>query len=482
MLFNSLTYLSLLTIVVCFFWIIPKIFRYYLIFFSSLFFYGFWRIDFIPLLLFSTISTWLIANKIHTNSNNKDRKKFLLLGLIINLGLLFVFKYLIFFSENAIGFLNLLGGNFNSLTIKIILPLGISFYTFQVISYIVDVYRKIINPEKKFIIYGCYITFFPQLIAGPILRASEVIVQFKEKKKFNFDFIVIGLRRVLYGLFFKVVIADNIAPLVDASFALPIEELSAIDVWTLAFLFGFQIYFDFSAYSHIAIGSARMIGINFPENFNFPYFAFSPKNFWQRWHISLSSWVRDYIYLPLMGYKFQKTSLGGLGQVISLPKNQRPLFITWGLMGLWHGANWTFLIWGIYHAIIIFIYRSINSLTKNLNVKIKFFFGWIITLPLIMLSWIPFRSESLKNCFEMWAKVINPFQYTYLGLRENTYLITFILFIGMIINFLIIEKINIKKLLLPSLILIADILLIFILFVFTFIFFRPINQFIYFQF
>ena len=183
MLFNSLTYLSLLTIVVCFFWIIPKIFRYYLIFFSSLIFYGFWRIDFIPLLLFSTISTWLIANKIHTKSNNKDRKKFLLLGLIINLGLLFVFKYLIFFSENAIGFLNLLGGNFNSLTIKIILPLGISFYTFQVISYIVDVYRKIINPEKKFIIYGCYVTFFPQLIAGPILRASEVIVQFKEKKK-----------------------------------------------------------------------------------------------------------------------------------------------------------------------------------------------------------------------------------------------------------------------------------------------------------
>ena len=151
-------------------------------------------------------------------------------------------------------------------------------------------------------------------------------------------------------------------------------------------------------------------------------------------------------------------------------------------MGLWHGANWTFLIWGIYHAIIIFIYRSINSLTKNLNVKIKIFFGWIITLPLIMLSWIPFRSESLKNCFEMWAKIINPFQYTYLGLRENIYLITFILFVGITINFLIIKKINIIKLLSPTLILIADIFLIFILFVFTFIFFRPINQFIYFQF
>ena len=202
----------------------------------------------------------------------------------------------------------------------------------------------------------CY--FFPQLIAGPILRAKEVLNQFKRENKFNFDYIIIGSRRVLYGLFLKVVIADNIAPLVDSGFKIPIETLSAIDVWTLAFLFGFQIYFDFSAYSHIAIGSARMIGITFPENFNFPYLSISPKEFWKRWHISLSSWVRDYLYLPLTGQKFREVSVGGLSDATIYKKDYKPLFITWGLMGLWHGANWTFVIWGIYHAILIFIYRT----------------------------------------------------------------------------------------------------------------------------
>ena len=273
MVFNSLTYLSLLASVVLLFWLISQKAKYFLIFFSSLIFYGFWRIDFIPLLLFSTFTDWWLSRKIYKSNDNVFRKKLVILSLIINLGLLFVFKYLIFFSDNAIGFLNFLGGNYDLIVLKIILPLGISFYTFQTISYTIDVYRKIIKPENDFIIYSCYVTFFPQLIAGPILRAKEVIVQFKKEHKFNIDFIIIGSKRVLYGLFLKVVIADNIAPLVDAGFEIPIETLSALDVWTLAFLFGFQIYFDFSAYSHIAIGSARMIGIIFPENFNFPYLS-----------------------------------------------------------------------------------------------------------------------------------------------------------------------------------------------------------------
>ena len=181
-------------------------------------FYGFWRIDFIPLLLFSTFTDCGYLKKIYKCKDTNIKKRFLIISLIINLGLLFVFKYLIFFSENAIGFLNLMGGNFDLIALKIILPLGISFYTFQTISYTIDVYRKIIKPENNFIIYGCYVTFFPQLIAGPILRAKEVITQFKKENKFNFDFITIGLRRVLYGLFLKVVIADNIAPLVDSGF------------------------------------------------------------------------------------------------------------------------------------------------------------------------------------------------------------------------------------------------------------------------
>ncbi len=189
--------------------------------------------------------------------------------------------------------------NLNIPYYNIILPLGISFFTFHSICYSVDVYRGTIKPESNFIVYAIYVAFFPQLVAGPILRAGQVIYQLKTKRVFDLTKLSIGLRRVLYGLFLKVVIADNIAPLVDDGFAQNINFLSAIDVWTLAFLFGFQIYFDFSAYSHIALGSAKMMGIEFPENFNYPYLATSPKEFWKRWHISLSNWFRDYVFLPL---------------------------------------------------------------------------------------------------------------------------------------------------------------------------------------
>ena len=222
-----------------------------------------------------------------------------MISLITNLGLLVYFKYLIFFANNAIGFANLLGAEIDLIALKIILPLGISFYTFQTISYTVDVYRGFIKPEKIFCSICMLCNFFPQLVAGPILRAKEVIPQFVNRSSFSLDHLMIGLRFILFGLFLKVVLADNISILVDRGFIINVADLSAIDVWTLAFLFGFQIYFDFSGYSYIAIGSARMMGIVFPNNFNFPYISSSPKEFWQRWHISLSSWIRDYLYLPL---------------------------------------------------------------------------------------------------------------------------------------------------------------------------------------
>ena len=402
MLFNSLTYLSLLFFVVILFWNLSGRSRFFLIFISSLTFYGFWKIEFIILLLFSTISDWLISHQI-VKHENKIKKKFLLLSLIINLSLLFYFKYLIFFSENTFGLLNLMGFKIDPILLKIILPLGISFYTFQTISYTVDVYRKVIKPEKDFIVYACYVTFFPQLVAGPILRAREVISQFKKKNNFNWDYITDGFRRVLYGLFLKVVLADNIAPLVNSGFDLSLETLSAIDVWTLAFLFGLQIYFDFSGYSHIALGSAKMIGISFPENFNFPYLANSPKDFWQRWHISLSSWVRDYIYLPLLGVKYQVSSKGGLANATLNKNDQKPLFITWGLMGLWHGANWTFILTQLNIIIIYLILLSITLEISHLFIPGRSFqysdlfgnlFGVII---MIIISLILKKYENFKN-------------------------------------------------------------------------------------
>ena len=279
MIFNSLTYFVLLFSVVLLYWLLPYRTRLLLIFSSSLIFYGFWRVEFLPVMLISVIVDYVISIRM-PQSTQQTKKRLLLISLVVNLGLLFYFKYLIFFSENAVGPANLLGAEVDPLVLKIILPLGISFYTFQTISYSVDVYRGIIKPEKDFILYACYVTFFPQLVAGPVLRATEVIPQFAKRPPFSWTDVAVGLRRIVYGLFLKVVLADNIAPLVETGYSMPVDTMSALDVWTLAFLFGFQIYLDFSAYSHIAIGSALLMGIHFPENFNFPYLSNSPKDFW----------------------------------------------------------------------------------------------------------------------------------------------------------------------------------------------------------
>ena len=482
MVFNSLTYFVLLFSVVLLYWLLPYRLRLLLIFFSSLIFYGFWRFEFLPIMLISVIVDFFVALRIPISTKRK-KKRLLLTSLVVNLGLLFYFKYLIFFSENTIGLANLLGFEIDPLILKIILPLGISFYTFQTISYTVDVYRGLIEPERDFILYACYVTFFPQLVAGPILRAVEVINQFAKRPPFSWTDISIGLRRIVYGLFLKVVLADNIAPLVDTGYSMSVDTMSALDVWTLAFLFGFQIYFDFSAYSHIALGSACLMGIHFPENFNFPYLAVSPKDFWRRWHISLSSWIRDYLYLPLAGVNVHDRSVGGLANATLDKKKNKVLLTTWAIMGLWHGANWTFILWGVYHSVVILLYRLISSYTIKLNQNFKSLAGIILTLPLMMLAWVPFRAESLAITVEMWTKVVNPFDYTSLGLRENIYIVAGCILIGIFVTFwtktklapLIEQKNN-------NLLIIGESLVFAITLPLSIIFLRPINQFIYFQF
>ena len=481
MIFNSLSYVVLLILVIGLYWLLPKRPRLILVFSSSLIFYAFWRIEFLPLLLFSTFFDWWIAKRMHVVSD-KFRFRLLLLSLIVNIGLLFYFKYLIFFLDNAIGIANFFGASVDQVGLNIVLPLGISFYTFQTISYTVDVYRKHIPPERSFLLFGCYVTFFPQLIAGPILRAGEIIRQFKIRPAFSMDHLFVGLRRILYGLFLKVVLADNLSPLVDDGFAMPVGSMSAFDVWTLAFLFGFQIYFDFSAYSHIALGSARMMGLKFPENFNFPYLAKSPKDFWQRWHISLSSWIRDYLYLPLSGIKVLNRSTGGIEVVSRSLQSNRALFLTWGIMGLWHGANWNFVLWGVFHAFVIYTYRLLNRLLTKKALNVPAFFGWLFTLPVMMLAWIPFRAESVDITFDMWSKVLNPLAYGWLGMRENTYLVAAIVLAGIIIAS-IYSKLTIKhERFLRVTLHLLEAIKIAIMTSLVIIFFRPINQFIYFQF
>ncbi|MCA9963084.1 MAG: MBOAT family protein [Anaerolineales bacterium] len=430
-----------------------------------------------PIMLLSAIVDYLVSLQI-PKAKQKNKKNLLSVSLFINFGLLFYFKYLIFFSENAIGLANLLGANLSPLTLNIILPLGISFYTFQTVSYTIDVYREHIKPEKDFVLYACYVTFFPQLVAGPILRAAEVMDQLTHRPSFTLDNIALGLRRIIQGLFLKVVLADNIAPLVDAGFAIPVATMSALDVWTLAFLFGFQIYFDFSAYSHIAIGSAKLMGINFPENFNFPYLATSPRDFWRRWHISLSSWIRDYLYLPLSGVKVRERSVHGLSGAVQDNQKTKALFMTWAIMGLWHGANWTFLLWGIYHALVVYIYRLVEPSSHKLNTYISKVGGVIVTLPVIMLAWVPFRAESLTATVGMWSKVVNPLAYTSLNMRENVYLVTAIILVGLFaakwIQFLFKSR--------DTLTFFGETVAYAVMIPLIIIFLRPIAQFIYFQF
>jgi len=500
MLFNSVTFILYLFVFIILYWGLPRRPRLLLIFIGSLTFYGFWRIEYIPVMMVSVFVDYYAALGIGRAKTRFHRKLFVILSLIVNLGLLFYFKYTTFFAENYNGFTSLMGINSQVPVPNILLPLGISFYTFQSISYTIDVYRGFIKPQKRFLLFANYVIFFPQLIAGPILRAGEVIWQLDRRPLFSTYNIAEGLKRILAGLFLKVVLADNIADLVDAGFSLRPETLGAFDVWTLAFLFGFQIYFDFSAYSHIAIGSARLMGIVFPENFNFPYIATSPRDFWRRWHISLSSWIRDYLYLPLCGVAVRDKSTGGLAvateqQAVSPMRKRAAIFATWFIMGLWHGAAWTFVLWGIWHAALIFFYRILSPLFQMPS-KIRTFIGWALTLALSMLGWIPFRAASLSDTLTMWTHVIDPYSYYrpdvvergYMlaafprSLDPNTYLVTAMILV------LVLAAAAARKYVLPlfesnkRIGFVSETAGYALMTASVFIFLRPIRQFIYFQF
>ena len=487
MIFNSVTYLLFLTLVVCLFWVLPKRPRLWLIFLASAAFYGFWRPEFLAIMFLSASTDYFVAMRIEATADPVKRRRWLLLSLSVNLGLLCYFKYLFFIVDNAVTVLHLLGHEVRMPVLNIILPLGISFYTFETISYVVDVYRRFIPAERSFLMYGCFVTFFPKLVAGPVLRAAEMLPQFSAVPVFRLETFVSGLRRILFGIFMKVVLADNIAPLVDAGFMQPVSTLSALDIFTLAFLFGFQIYFDFSAYSSIAIGSARLMGIHVPENFNFPYIASSPRDFWQRWHISLSSWIRDYLYLPLQGLKVRDRSSGGLSvDVGEKHQNTRhpliALFLTWAIMGLWHGANWTFVIWGLYHALLIAGYRMIATPASKLPSWMRTYGGWAITLPLVMLGWIPFRAKTVDDSLAMFGKLISPREYLWLGMRENTYLVAAVVLILCILAYLVhwgSGKFRFQWVW-PSFAVQTAVMSVVI--GLNFVFLRPISQFIYFQF
>lgn len=439
MLFNSWGYLLFLALGVGLHWLLPHRFRIHLLAILSICFYAMWRWDFCLLMVFSAWVDYVASSRIAAAENKRTRKHWLWASLIVNLGLLVFFKYTYFLYANLQAMGGLFGVGMPDLALGILLPLGISFYTFQTISYTIDVYRKVQTPAQSFPAFLTYVTFWPQLIAGPVLRAGEVLPQLISERKFQRSDFFYGLERILWGLFKKVVLADQIAGFVDKAFSAPAQGFTGFDVWVATFLFGFQIYFDFAGYSDVAIGSARMMGIRFPENFNWPYMALSPKDLWQRWHISLSSWIRDYLYLPLTGQRYQTKSLGGIAVAAESGRNRRigALFLTWFIMGLWHGAGWTFALWGIYHAIFITVYRSVNML--RLLPTRRPAIAWVLMLPISMASWILFRAESLEQALLLYGKLLDPRAYD-LGNRlmsGDSYLLAVALVLGMLGIFLI---------------------------------------------
>ncbi len=383
MLFNSITFFVFLIIVFAIYW---KTINYsdkaskLVLLVSSYVFYGWWDWRFLILIIISSATDFIIGKYLFTATKKQPRKLLLLLSIFINIGILFFFKYFNFFIDSfkTLFGSDSLGNQWNSL--NIILPVGISFYTFQTLSYTIDIYKGGIKPTKSALTFFTFVAFFPQLVAGPIERAKRLIPQFEELPAFSYSQATSGLKLMLWGLFKKMVIADQLAKIVNMVFTQP-ENFNSLGLVVAIFMFGFQIYCDFSGYSDIAIGTARLFGIELMTNFRTPYFATSLRDFWHRWHISLSTWFRDYVYIPMGGNK---------GNAIKWMRN---IIFTFVISGLWHGANITFLIWGFVHGFLFAVERYISPLFV-LPKKIKNALGLIITFILVNFSWLFFRAES----------------------------------------------------------------------------------------
>lgn len=366
--------------------------------FASYVFYGWWDWRFLSLILGSTLLDYWAGLKI---KSSKQPKYILLISVFFNLGVLFIFKYFNFFIESFYGAFNVETSTTFS-TLNVILPVGISFYTFQTLSYSIDVYRKKIEPTSNFLAFASYVAFFPQLVAGPIERAKHLLPQFFSKKGFSYDRSISGLKLILWGLFKKVVTADTCAEWVNIIFD-PSVTFSGSTYLIGAVLFAFQIYGDFSGYSDIAIGTARILGFNLMTNFAFPYFSRDIAEFWRRWHISLSSWFKDYLYIPLGGSK---------GPLITVLRN---VFIIFLVSGLWHGANWTFVIWGALNA-MLFVPLLIRGKNRKysreiIGLKNKIspneWIGLLFTFIVTCFCWVFFRAETVQQAFGIFGHIFS---------------------------------------------------------------------------
>ena len=397
MLFTSIEFLVFLPVVFALYWLLRKQLRLQnlLVVAASYIFYGWWDWRFLLLIAFTSTCSYFSGLIIN---DGRWRKTALWGNIIINLAILGLFKYYDFF---AVEFAQLFGLSADSVTLNLILPVGISFYTFQALSYSIDIYRGKMEPTHNPIAFFAYVSFFPQLVAGPIERATNLLPQFQRQRQFDYSMAVDGVRQMLWGFFKKVVVADNCAVYVDDVWS-NITNQSGINLAMAAVLFSIQIYCDFSGYSDIAIGTAKLFGIRLMRNFNVPYFSRDIAEFWRRWHISLTTWFRDYVYIPLGGSRVSKA------------KVVRNTFIIFLVSGFWHGANWTFLAWGTFHALLFLPLILLGKNRKYTNTiaeghlfpNLKELGQMALTFTLVVLGWILFRSQSIGEAMNFYAGLV----------------------------------------------------------------------------
>ncbi len=407
MLFNTVDFAIFFPTVLLLYWTFFKkslsLQNFFLVVVSYIF-YAFWDWRFLSLIFLSTIVDYSVGLWLGKTKNLKKRKLLLGISLVFNLGLLMTFKYFNFFVETFVDAFALFGTSLKVTSWNILLPVGISFYTFQTMSYTIDLYRKRIEPTKDIVAFFAFVSFFPQLVAGPIERASHLLPQFKVKRTFNYNASVDGLRLILGGLFKKMVIADNCALLVNTIFA-NYEVASGSTLFFGAVFFAFQIYGDFSGYSDIAIGTARLMGFDLMKNFNYPYLSQNLSEFWRRWHISLSTWFRDYVYIPLGGSRVSK------GRLIF------NVFVVFIVSGLWHGANLTFVFWGFVHALfvipVLLFFKKETPFSKDKKLPT---FPQLLrmgaTFFIVVIAWVFFRSETLAMAFNYIGKIFSSSFFT----------------------------------------------------------------------
>ena len=438
MLFNSIQFAIFLPIVFLLYWLVFDRFiskskwqlrlQNAFVVLASYVFYGWWDWRFLLLIAFTSFCSWGSGLLIGKAESKKKAKTWMWLNVVLNLGILALFKYYDFFVTE---FAQLFQVSTERHLLKVILPVGISFYTFQALSYSIDVYRGKIEPTKDIVAFFAFISFFPQLVAGPIERATNLLPQFLKKREFNYDTAVDGMRQILWGLFKKIVVADNCAVYVDNVFS-SYQTQSGSTLLLAAIFFTFQIYGDFSGYSDIAIGTAKLFGIKLMRNFNVPYFSRDIAEFWRRWHISLTTWFRDYVYIPLGGSRVSKA------------KVIRNTFVIFLLSGFWHGANWTFIVWGAYHAVL---FLPLILMGKNRKYTNKIAEGrllptlkevgqMLVTFVLAMFGWVIFRSENIGQAWEYVCMIFNKslFKIPYFVSPTYIFPMPFILFVLVVLE------------------------------------------------